>query len=248
MWQTALITGASTGIGYDMAKSLAKRGVRLAIAARRRDLLVALAAELGAETVIIEADLCDPYRAKAVVEEAHQRLGRLDLVIANAGTGRPRPSQKLVVEDIVEVFNLNVLGACATLTAAIPIMIAQGGGHLAGVSSLAGSRGLPTSAAYSASKAALSTFIESLRVDLRGTKVRVTDVRPGFVDTPLNRKNKFKMPFILSSPDAAERIVRALERKKAVFAFPWPTATAMRFLRLIPNAIYDALAAVLAPR
>lgn len=241
-WQTALITGGSTGIGADLARSLVKRGVRVAIAARRRDVLIALAAELGRETVIIEADLCDPYRAKAVVEEAHDRLGRLDLVVANAGMGSNKPSGALEVDHIVDVLRLNVLGACATVTAAIPFMIAQGGGHLAGVTSLAGMRGLPTSAAYSASKAAFSTFLESLRVDLRRHGIRVTDIRPGFVDTPLSRKNDFWMPFLLGSGEAAERIVGALERERSVFAFPWPTATAMRLVRLIPNAVYDFLA------
>jgi short-subunit dehydrogenase len=241
-WQTALITGGSTGIGAALARSLVKRGTRVALAARKRDPLLALAAELGMETVIIEADLADPYRAKAVVEEAHARLGRLDLVIANAGTGYNKTGSKLEVEHIVDVLRLNVLGACATVTAAIPYMMAQGSGHLAGISSVAGYRGLPTSAAYCASKAALSVFLESLRLDLRRTKIKVTDVQPGFIDTPLTKKNKFKMPFLMTADRASEQIVRALERGRSVYAFPWPTATFMRLVRLVPNWIFDPLA------
>jgi short-subunit dehydrogenase len=241
MWETALITGGSTGIGADLARVLAQRNVRVAIAARRKEPLLALAGELGPRTVVIEADLADPYRAKAVVEEAHAALGHLDLVIANAGTGYNRAAPKLEVEHILDVLRLNVLGACATVTAAIPFMVARGRGHLAGISSLAGYRGLPTSAAYSASKAALSVFLESLRVDLRRSGVVVTDVRPGFVATPLTKKNKFPMPFLMESGEAAERIVRALERRRPVYAFPWPTAALMRLVQMLPNALYDQI-------
>lgn len=240
-WSTALITGASTGIGADLARNLARRGVRVALIARRRELLESLAGELGPGTVVVEADLTDPFRAKAAVEEAQGRLGRLDLVIANAGTGYNKAAPKLQVEHIVDVIRLNALGACATVTAAIPYLVQQGSGHLVGVTSLAGMRGLPASAAYSASKAAFSVFLESLRVDLWRAGISVTDVRPGFVATPLTAKNKFKMPFLMTSPEAAERIVRALERKKRVFAFPWPTALAMRFATLLPSFIYERL-------
>jgi short-subunit dehydrogenase len=112
-------------------------------------------------------------------------------------------------------------------------------GHLVGISSLAGYRGLPTSAAYSASKAALSVFLESIRVDLFRTGIKVTDVRPGFIDTAMTRKNKFKMPFLMDAAAAGERIVRAIESEKRVYAFPFPTAFGAAILTLIPRWLYD---------
>jgi len=250
-WPTALITGASTGIGADLARALVKRGTKVALVARRKELLDTLVTELGGpdHAIGIVADVADPMRAAAAVDEAYERLGnKLDLVIANAGTGYNKKASELKVEHIVGVLQLNVMGACATLTAAIPHMVAAGSGHLVAITSLAGMRGLPTSAAYSASKAALSVFAESLRVDLRSSGIYVTDVRPGFIDTPLTKKNKFKMPFLLSSPEAADRIVRALDRKKRVFAFPWPTAMGMRFMAALPAPLYEWVAGKTAPR
>jgi short-subunit dehydrogenase len=241
-YKAALVTGASSGIGSDLARALAKRGSRLAIVARRKDMLDALAKELGPETVVIEADLTDPDRAVAAVNEAKAALGRLDLVIANAGTGGNRHAAKLRPEHVMTILRLNVLGGIATVTAAIPHMVEQGGGHLVGITSLAGMRGLPTSAAYSASKAAFSVFLESIRIDLKASGIAVTDVRPGFVDTPLTKKNRFPMPFLLTSPEAAERIARAIEAQKRVYAFPWPTATAMRLVRSLPAWLYEWVA------
>ena len=139
------------------------------------------------------------------------------------------------------MLQLNVLGACATLTAAIPHLLAGGGGTLVGVSSLAALRGLPTSAAYSASKAALSTFLESLRIELVPRGIDVSDIRPGFVDTPLTQKNGFRMPFLMTADDAAQRIVRGLERRRRIIAFPWPTALAMRLLAGLPSALFVGL-------
>jgi short-subunit dehydrogenase len=247
-WSTALITGGSTGIGASIARALVARGARVVVVARRQEPLDALAAELGDKLLTLKADVADPARAAQVVEEAHQRLGSLDLVIANAGIGYNKPAKDLRVEHILDVLQLNVIGACATITAAIPIMVAQGRGTLVGVSSLAAMRGLPTSAAYSASKAALSVFLESLRVELTPLGVVVSDVRPGFVDTPLTQKNKFKMPFLMSSEAAAALILRKLEAKKAVIAFPWPTATAMRVLAALPRPLYEWIARAAAPK
>src|SRR5262249_56815547 len=129
-----------------------------------------------------------------------------------------------------------------TPAGASPHMVASQKGHLVGISSIAGYRGLPTSAAYSASKAALSIFLESIRVDLRARGIKVTDIRPGFIDTPLTKKNRFPMPFLLPADEAARRIVRAIDRDKRVYTFPWPMALAIQVIRWMPAWLYDFVA------
>jgi short-subunit dehydrogenase len=238
-WSAALVTGGSLGIGAALARRLAARGTRVAICARRREPLDEVAASLGENAVAIQADLSDPARAAAVVDEAAERMGGLDLVVANAGIGIRRSGRKLTPADVLPTLQLNLVGACATLTAAIPHFIKRGSGHLVGISSVAGYRGLPGLAAYSASKAGLSTFLESLRVDLRPWGIRVTDVRPAYVDTPLTQTNRRPMPFLMGADEAARRILRALERGRAVYTFPWPMALFVRFLSTLPPAVYD---------
>jgi short-subunit dehydrogenase len=161
------------------------------------------------------------------------------MVIANAGRGDTQLATRLTWEEVAPVIDLNVRGAFATLVAAIPVFVAQQRGHLVGISSLAGVRGLPTSAAYCASKAALSTFLESLRIDLAPVGIRVTDVQPGFVVTPAHAHAQHPMPFAWSADKAARHIARRLEHAPAVLAFPWPLALATRFARLLPAWLYD---------
>lgn len=239
IWNGALITGATTGIGAALARRLVSRGTRVAICGRRVELLDSMRRELGDALVTIKADLSDTTRAIEVVSEAKERLGALDLVVANAGFRINKPVTSIEPWEILTVLQLNLLGACATLTAAIPHMVAEGRGHLVGISSIAAVRGFPMSAAYSASKAALSTFLESLRVDLRRSGIKVSDIRPGFIDTPMTQTNNFKMPFLMSADDAARVILRALERERRVYTFPWQMALAARFLRLLPPVVYD---------
>jgi short-subunit dehydrogenase len=181
------------------------------------------------------------------VQHWEAETGGLDLVVANAGTGVARPAHKLRWQDIEPVLQVNVLGAFATLQAAIGPMVARGRGTLCGVSSLAALRGLPTSGAYGASKAALSTFLETLRLDLARQGVRVVDVRPGFVDTAMSRSNRFKMPFLLDAADAARRTLQGIDQGRAVVSFPWPTALAMETLESMPDRLYRALLSGLQP-
>jgi short-subunit dehydrogenase len=239
---TLLLTGASSGIGRALALEYARGGTRLALAARRAGELEAVAAQvrdLGGEALCIPVDLTDTDAAAEAVKRADRDLGSLDMVIANAGRGDTKLGTRLTWQDVGPVIDLNVRGAMATLVAAIPIFVAQQRGHLVGVSSLAGIRGLPTSAAYSASKAALSTFLESLRIDLARAGIRVTDVQPGFVATPINEQARHPMPFKWSVDKAASHIARRLERAPAVVAFPWPLVLATRFARLLPAWLYD---------
>ena len=242
MFRTALVTGASSGIGAALARRLAASGTEVALLARREDLLASLRDELsraGGKARSYPGAAARPEAGVEAVRRADDELGGLDLVIANAGIGHSRWAGKLSWEDLAPTLSVNVAGAAATLVAVLPRMVERRRGHVVGVSSLAGYRGMPRSAAYSASKAFLSTFLESLRVDLRGTGVAVTDVRPGFVRTPMTATNRFPMPFLIDVEPAARTIVEALERRAPVVAFPRAMAAITGSARLLPNAVWD---------
>src|SRR5687768_6874352 len=198
--RTAFITGASSGIGAALARRLASRGTLVCLAARREPELRDLAQRIrgdGGRAHIYPLDVADPEKTEATVQQADDEHGGLDLVVANAGIGEEKWAGRLRWEDCRATIQINVIGAVATLTAVLPRMAERRRGHLVGISSLAQYRGLPKNAAYSGSKAFLSVFLEGLRVDLRDLGVGVTDVRPGFVRTPMTAKHKHPMPFML---------------------------------------------------
>ena len=174
MPRTALVTGATSGIGRALCLELASRGAHVALAARREGELERAVHEIearGGRALPLVLDVTDAAAVEDAVKRADRELGSLDLVVANAGDGTTGHASTLRWEDVARVVDVNVKGAMATLVAAIPVMLAQQGGHLVGVSSLAGRRGLPQSGAYGASKAALSTFLESLRIDLAASGI-----------------------------------------------------------------------------
>jgi short-subunit dehydrogenase len=238
--RSALITGASSGIGAALAKQLAAKGTHVVLAARREQALRELADTItaaGGNATIEVLDVSDPERTEARIRELDQTRS-FDLVIANAGIGGSKWSGKLSWADCKPVIDVNVHGAVATLTGALPGMVARGSGHLVGISSVAQYRGLPKAAVYCASKAFVSVFLESLRVDLHGTGVSVTDVRPGFVKTPLT-EGKQSMPFLVDLDYATKTIAKAIERKRKVLVFPPQMAAVGHLLELMPGAIYE---------
>lgn len=240
--RSAFVTGASSGIGKALCLRLAADGYRVGLAARRVELLDELRATIvsaGGQADVYALDAMDTDAVTATVKRADDELGGLDLIVANAGMGEQRWAGKLRYERIESTLKLNILGAAATLVAVLPRMVERGHGHLVGVSSLAGFRGLPKSAAYSGSKAFLRVFLESLRVDLAGTGVTVTDVQPGFVRTPMTDNNKNPMPFLVEPEDAVEHIVRGIDKKASVVTFPWQLASVVRSARVLPNGIWD---------
>jgi len=241
--RTALITGASSGIGAALSKLLARQGITVALAARREDALQSLAAEIqaaGGSASVHALDVADPVATTAAIQAADDALGGLDLVIANAGVGKGLWSGKLTWAECAEIVAVNVSGATATLCAVLPRMVERKRGHLVGVSSIAAYRGLPKFAPYSASKAYLSTFLEALRADLRGTGVSVTDVRPGYVRTAMTTNNS-SMAFSITAEDAAERIWKAIRRRSSVTTFPLPMAAGAHFLAALPNPLFDRM-------
>lgn len=239
-----LITGASTGIGNALAREYARRGWSVGLVARRAELLDALASDLraaGAQAHWHAADVTDPEAIRAAAVGIAAALGPIDLLVANAGAGHPTRAHLVPIDTWMQVLRLNVDGAIYSAGAVLPDMVARGSGHVAVVSSVAGFRGLPGSAAYSASKAAVTTFFESLRVDLRRSGVAVTTIHPGFVATPLTARNRFPMPFVMPAERAARIIADGLDRRRADITFPWQMRLLMGWVRFFPNALYDAV-------
>lgn len=245
-FQAAFITGASSGIGAAIATELGARGARVVLAARREPELRAVAraiTERGGRAELCVLDVADTSAAREAVRRWDEETGGLDLVLANAGVGDVQSADRLEWRAVARILDVNLVGALAVLTEALPLMLARGRGTLAAVSSLAGLRGLPTSAVYSASKAALRIFLESLGVELRPRGLHVVDVRPGFVDTPMTRKNRFPMPFLMPLEAATERALAGLERGEPVVAFPWQLSMAMTLAEKMPDALWRAIAA-----
>ena len=235
-----LITGASSGIGAALARELSRRGHALGLVARRAEMLDALVAEMKTPAVALPCDVTDSVAVRDAMAKGEAALGGpFDLAIANAGVGIAFPASKFNLADAELMVRVNVIGMMVLFDAVIPKMIERGSGHFAGVASLAGLRGLPTSAVYSATKAAMQAFLEAVRVELAPRGVAVTTINPGFVVSAMTEKNKFKMPFLMSAERAARIIADGLERRARVVQFPLPMSLLMRFTRTLPNAIYD---------
>jgi short-subunit dehydrogenase len=239
------ITGASSGIGRGLSLELARRGASLGLLARRREMLEELVAEVeqaGGRALALPADVTDAASVKRAADNLRERFGRIDVLIANAGVGATTHATDLNADEFAKVVNINLLGAVNSVTAVVPEMVKQGSGQLVAISSLAAYRGLPKSGAYCASKAALSSFFETLRLDLRGTGVDVTIIHPGFIKTQLTAGRQADMPYLMELEDATQRIVRAIEARKKSYAFPWQLATLVRAGMLFPIALYDRIA------
>jgi short-subunit dehydrogenase len=243
----AVITGASSGIGLELARELAKRGWTLALLARRTDLIEQLARELP-QAVAVGCDVTDAASVRDTVRRAEMALGGpFDLAVANAGVSIHGHAAKFKIDDAEQIIRVNILGMMYLFDAVIPSMVERRSGRFAGVASLAGLRGLPTSSVYSASKAAMQAFLEAVRVELAPYGVGVTVVNPGFVATPMTEKMPF-VPFLMKSDRAARIIADGLERGKRVIEFPRPTSMAMRVARFLPDALYDRIVAPAARR
>jgi short-subunit dehydrogenase len=239
-----MITGASSGIGRGLAVELARRGAKLGLVARRAEALDEVVGEieaLGSKAVALPADVQDSGSLALAVEKLRAELGPVDVLIANAGIGSSKHAAELRGEEVAEVININVIGAANTATAVVPDMVRRGKGHLVVISSLAAYRGLPKSAAYCASKAAVSAMFESFRLDLQPKGIDVTIIHPGFIKTALTAGRQAQLPFLLEVEDAVQRMVRAIEKRKKTYAFPWQLATIVRLGMLMPISMYDLI-------
>lgn len=236
--QVAVVTGASSGIGWEMARQLAAEGAKVAVVARRAEQLHALQkliTDAGGTAAAFVCDVGSRESVEAMVRAVTEQLGPIDLVIANAGVGRPTHLDPVNMADVEDTFRINLMGVVYTLSAALPGMLARKSGHLVGISSLASYRGLPGESAYCASKAAVNVYLDGLRIHLHGTGVRVTTVCPGFVTTPMTEMNTFHMPQVMTAQVAAGKILRAIRRGVKVYSFPWRLTLMVKLSRWVPD-------------
>jgi len=245
-WQdkVVMITGASSGIGRGLSIELAKRGARVGLLARRKDLLDEIVGDIelqGGKALALPADVQDAPAVRAAADYLRAQFGLIDLLVANAGIGVTSDAVDLTASEVADVIGVNVIGVANCVVAVAPEMAARGSGQLVAISSLAAYRGLPKSAAYCASKAAVSALFESFRLDLRPRGIDVTIIHPGFIKTPLTAGRSAEMPFLLELDDAVKKIIRAIEKRRKSYAFPWQLATIVRLGMIMPNFLYDQI-------
>jgi short-subunit dehydrogenase len=240
--RAVFLTGASSGIGAALARHYASQGAVLGLFARRQAELDALASSLpDGTTATYAGDVRDAGALQRAATDFIVRFGMPDVVIANAGVSRGTLTE--IADDLPAfraVFDTNVLGLVHTFHPFVAAMRDARHGTLVGIASVAGIRGLPGAGAYSASKAATITYLESLRLEQAGTGVAVVTICPGYVATPMTARNRYRMPFLLDADKAARLIARAIARRKRFYTLPWPMALVALALRLLPRPVYDA--------
>src|SRR5256885_12653983 len=190
-------------------------------------------------TLLLPADVRDARAVRAAADRLREEFGKIDVLIANAGVGATTEATELDPEEVARLFGVNVIGAVNSVAAVLPEMAARGSGHLVAISSLSAYRGLRKSAAYCASKAAVSAMFESLRLDLAPRNISVTIIHPGFIKTPLTAGREAKLPWLMESGDAVNKMLRAIEKRKKSYAFPWQLATIVRLGMIMPTFLYD---------
>lgn len=241
--QVALVTGASSGIGWELARQLAAEGCKIGLVARReaplRELEALIASAGGTATAAV-ADVGQRKQIESAFQHIRSRLGPIDLVIANAGVGKATFLDPVNIADVEEMIRINLMGVIYTLSTALPDMLARKSGHLVAISSLAGYRGLPGESAYCASKAAVNAYMDGLRIHLRGTGVTATTVCPGFVKTPMTAEtDPVHMPQLLEADVAAKRIIGAIKAGTKVYNFPWRLTMLVKLSRWLPDRLMN---------
>lgn len=238
-----VITGASSGIGQALPWRYHQAGWKLALMARRAGDIQAWAAQQRIDPgrcAVYQADVAQIDSIVAAGQACLAAQGVPDVVIANAGISLGvDTAMREDLDVLARVYATNVVGLAATFQPFIAPMRQRGSGRLVGIASVAGIRGLPGHAAYCGSKAAVISHCESLRGELRGSGVQVVTIAPGYIDTPLTRRNRYGMPFLMRADAFAERAFRAIERGVSYRVIPWQMGVAARLLRLLPNALFD---------
>lgn len=239
--RVAWITGASSGIGRAVALKLADEGCLVAVSARSADKLLALKELHPGRIHSFPMDITEQNAVTAGVSRIEDTLGPIFLTVFSAGGYKRDSAARFKGQALAEVITLNVIGTGFCLGAVIPRMLERHQGHIAVVSSVAGYVGLPGGAFYGATKAALINLCESLYPELEREGIKLTVINPGFVDTPLTRKNDFPMPFIISVDEAADAIIKGLKSNRFEVIFPWKMALSIKLLRALPRPLMFAI-------
>jgi short-subunit dehydrogenase len=233
------ITGASSGIGAELARELARRGARVAVSARREELLRDLAAEcrtLGAPAAIaVPIDITYDVSVVAAHAQVVEELGAPDIVVFSAGAWEPVDVRAFRASSIERQFDVNVIGTARCIEHALQPMLARGAGRIAVVASLTAFAALPRAEGYGASKAALVSMCDALRADLAASGVKVTVINPGFVRTPMTSANDFPMPMLMDADQAADIIADGLEAGRDEISFPKPVEWSLKLLAAAPG-------------
>lgn len=241
-YKNVIIIGASKGIGKALAVEYASCGSKLVLLSKNEEEVRKVSEETnsgGGTSHYRRCDVTSKEELRFGLEFAQTELNSIDLVIINSGVGGPNWMESFSSEQFIKTFEVNTFGIAHALEILIPIMLKQGYGTIAGVTSLADVRGYGGSSSYSASKAAGSILLESARVELKKHNIRVITIRPGFVKTAMTDKNEFKMPLLMQPPKAAKIIRRKIEKGRSIVQFPWPIVMATRLIKILPNWIYD---------
>jgi short-subunit dehydrogenase len=235
------ITGASTGIGRELAIAMAKAGWTVVATARSADKLVELEDQSKGwkgRVHAFPADVTDAARMVSTVEAIEANAGNIALAIFNAGNYWPASGDRLDVKKFAETYALNVMGHVNGLVPVIGKFKSRGFGHVMLVASVSGYSGLPTAAAYGASKAAVINMCEALKFDLDAMNIRIQVINPGFIETPLTSKNEFAMPALMPAAKAVERIIAGISNGGFELTFPRRFTYALKFMRLLPYFLY----------
>ena len=242
----AVVTGASSGLGAEMARQLAGEGLKVGLIARREDELEAVAASIrsrGGTAVVSPADAGDPVALRSAFGSIVERLGPVDLLIANAGIGIGFTARDFSAEAFERMVRVNLTGAVHAIEAVLPSMLERRRGQIVGISSLAAYRGFPGSAGYCSTKAGLSALLEGLRPELKRSGIAVTTVHPGYVRTPMTARVSTLQPLIMDVEPAVRIILKGVAARRSRVDFPWRMARFVDLVRLLPDAIFDRLAA-----
>ncbi|MEM1181392.1 MAG: SDR family NAD(P)-dependent oxidoreductase [Acidobacteriota bacterium] len=240
--KVVVISGASSGLGAEMARQLYARGAKVGLLARREERLRELHEELGGDDRVDyeAADVTDGVGLERALNRLRERLGGLDVLVANAGYGRPESPHKFKPGTGIQMYDTNLFGMLRMIDWALPDFLEKGSGHIVGVASLASYQGMPNSPAYCGSKAAMRVHLQSLRLSLRPYGIAVTTICPGFVESELTAENKFPMPFMWKTERAVRLMVDAIEAQRGEVTFPWQMRLILGFInRLLPTRLTE---------
>jgi short-subunit dehydrogenase len=237
--KSVFITGGTTGIGMELAKLYSQKGWKVGVCGREKSKYDEHF-ENFPEITFYCVDVSNRGELQNAISHFSKTIG-LDLLIANAGVGYKHKTKVPDFEYTYKMVQINLLGVMYAFEAALDVMIPRSSGQLVAIASIAGYNGLPGVSGYSATKAAVQKYCESLHLDMRQFGIGVTTINPGFVDTPLTKSNAHPMPFLMNAPKAAKLIARAIEKRKMTYHFPFFFASMVRLLGILPRTWYRAL-------